>query len=310
MTQIHSYLAVDVSKDTLQIKNDVQDTVVGNDPAGFRKIIALSGRMTNPVVVFEASGCYERRLLEALRDAKVPCRLVNPKLIRAFALSEGIKAKTDPLDTDAIFRFAQEKRLQPAAPPTAQQRELMDLLDRRGQLCELVAREKNRLEKASRVVASSIKKVITFAEKEIASVEKQLRQLFKKDAALQTAFEALIKVQGVGEVTAWTVLTYLSEITTLERNRLVALAGLAPFNRDSGKMKGKRSIFGGRAKVRRVLYMAAHTAAIHNPVIKPYVQRLRERGKPYKSAIVAAMRKLLLHLQSLLKQLNPIPLAQ
>ena len=135
-------------------------------------------------------------------------------------------------------------------------------------------------------------------EKEEEKIEQEIRALLDKNAELQSQALALQRIPGVGEVTAWSVLAYLGEITTLKRNEVVALAGVAPFNRDSGKMKGKRRIIGGRAKVRSCLYMATQSAANHNPVIKPYVNRLREKGKPYKCAIVAAMRKMLLHMRA------------
>ena len=130
----------------------------------------------------------------------------------------------------------------------------------------------------------------------------QIRELIKKNEPLQAKTQILAAVKGVGEVTTWTLLAYLSEMTYVSRNQLVALAGLAPYNRDSGKSRSKRSIQGGRAKVRKCLYMAALTAARHNPVIKAYMEGLLARGKPYKCALVAAMRKLLIHLQSLLKK--------
>jgi transposase len=302
-------VAVDVSKDTLHIQTDDQAYVVANDRGGLRKLMQRLAQLRDPLVVLEATGGYERPLLEALREAKIGSRMVNPARIRAFATSEGIKAKTDSIDGKVILRFAKEKKLQPAAPLSAEQRELIDLLDRRSQLSEQLAREKNRLQKASKTTAAFIRRMIGYIERQIQSVERAIKLQLAADPQLEARARALLTVQGVGQVTAWTVLAYLSEITTLERNRLVALAGIAPFNRDSGNTSAKRSIFGGRGKVRRCLYMAAHTAAIHNPVIRDYVQRLRARGKAYKSALVAAMRKLLIHLQSVLRKSSLLPLA-
>ena len=151
--------------------------------------------------------------------------------------------------------------------------------------------------------------MIAFAQRQLDALDRTIRLHLGKQPRLSAYARQLMCVQGVGEVTAWTILAYLPEIITLGRNQLVALAGLAPFNADSCKTSRKRHILGGRAKVRRCLYMAAHTAATHNPVIRPYVQGLLDRGKPYKCAIVAAMRKLLIHLQSNLKHLTQIPLA-
>jgi len=305
----HDLIAIDVSKDTLQIQTDHTTWMVTNDRSGLRQLLNRLAKFSDPLVILEATGGYERPLLEALRDAKIACRMINPARIRAFATSEGIKAKTDAIDAKVILRFAREKKLQPAVPLTARQRELADLLDRRNQLSEQLAREKNRLQKAPKTTAKFIRRMIDYIERQIQSIDRAIKLHVNDDPQLAARVRTLVSVQGVGEVTAWTVVAYLSEITALERNRLVALAGIAPFNRDSGTTSAKRSIFGGRPKVRRCLYMAAHTAAIHNPVIKAYVQRLRQRGKPYKCALVAAMRKLLIHLQSLLKKSANLSLA-
>src|SRR2546428_11009640 len=188
-------------------------------------------------------------------------------------------------------------------PPAPQQAALAAWLDRRAQLSEQLAREKNRLQKSPVLLHPGIRAMIAFIEDQLADVDRQLHSVVQTDATLRDRAAVLQSVTGIGAVTTWSLLAYLSEIaaTDWHRNQLVALAGLAPWNRDSGKWKGKRSISGGRAKVRRCLDMAAPSAAQHNPVIREYVQRLIARGKPYKCAIVAAMRKLLLHLQSLLK---------
>ncbi len=174
-------------------------------------------------------------------------------------------------------------------------------MDRRSQLSGHLAREKNRLHKSSAVIRESIKRMIALIEKEIEGIEEEISTLIAEDETFKNNSERLQSVKGVGEITALTLLAYLGEMTQVNRNQLVALAGLAPFNRDSGKRKAKRAIQGGRAKVRKCLYMAAQSAATHNPVIRDYVTALSERGKPDKCAIVAAMRKLLIHLQSILK---------
>lgn len=142
-----------------------------------------------------------------------------------------------------------------------------------------------------------------FIEKEIEAIDGRIRKIIESESSMQEASRTMQSVVGIGEVTAWAILAHLREITLVGRNQLVALAGIAPYDRDSGKSKGKRRIEGGRAKLRRCLYMAAQCAAVHNPHIKAYVDGLRARGKPYKCAIVAAMRKMLIHLRSLLK--NP-----
>jgi transposase len=305
----YDYISVDVSKHQLKVHASQHSFTTTHDASGWHRISTYAAKLSRPLIVCEASGGYERSLLEAMSQAGLPVRAINAARVRAFAASEGIKAKTDPLDAKVIFLFAQEKKLEPMALPSSQQQRLGDLLDRRGQLVELLAVEKNHLECADKDTLASAKRLIRALEREIEKFEALIVKLIAGDPTLQAQASALTAISGVGEVTAWSVLAYLHEITTVSRNKLVALAGLAPFNRDSGLFKGKRRICGGRAKLRRCLYMAAHTAATHNPVIKPYVAALRNRGKPYKCAIVAAMRKLLLHFQSILKKLTAIPLA-
>jgi transposase len=308
MTQ-YQIIAVDTGKDLLQIQTPHHALSVPNNLQGWRAIEEHAAKLQDPLIVSEASGGYERALLSFFTKAGRPCRVVNPARVRAFAASEGIKAKTDPIDAKVIYAFAKEKNLQPLPPVSPEQQKLGELLDRRAQLVEFITREKNHLEHAGKEATASCKRVVRVMEKEVEKIEGLIRHLIQNHPAIAQQFHLLSSVDGVGEVTAWSVLAYLPEITTLSRNKLVALAGIAPFNRDSGNTSGKRRIAGGRAKIRRALYMAAHTAATHNPVISSYVRGLRDRGKPYKCAIVAAMRKLLIHLQSLLRSSSQIPLA-
>jgi len=296
------YVAIDISKDTLQIQDDKGPFTVANDPSGIGKLISHLKDCSDALTVFEATGGYERPLLETLRKAGLPIAMVNPARVRDFARSEGIRAKTDPIDARMILAFAKSKQLKPMVAPSASCIKLAALLDRRDHLTEQMAREKNRLQNSEAFIHRSIKRMIRILERELAAIEKEIQTLIDSDPGLKARAEIIETVKGVGPVTAWTLLAYLGEIEELSRNGVVAMAGVAPFNRDSGRFSGKRCIQGGRAKVRKCLYMAAHTAARCNPVIAPYVKRLRDRGKPYKCAIVAAMRKLLIHLQSLLKK--------
>jgi transposase len=305
----YQYIAVDTGKELLQVQSQAHAFGVSNDAGGWRKIREHAARLPDALVVCDASGGYERPLLNSLSQSGVPIRLVNSSRVRAFAASEGIKAKSDRLDAKVIFAFAREKKLQPMVPPSAEQQKLRELLDRRTQLVELIAREKNHLEHAGKEASASCQRLIRVIEKEVEKIQLLIRRLIATQPRLRAEAEILLSVDGVGEVSAWSILAYLHEITSLSRNKLVALAGLAPFDRDSGSICAKRHISGGRFKLRRVLYMAAHSAATHNPVIRPYVQGLLQRGKPYKCAIVAAMRKLLLHLQSLLRNASKKSLA-
>jgi len=302
----YTYIAIDIAKASLDVLVEGKRVKTANTQAGYRQILAIARDLETPLVVFEATGGYERALMEYLGEQSIPMAMVSPARMRAFARSEGIKAKTDPIDTQMILRFAQEKKVAPMRIIEGKRRELSDLMDRRSHLSEQLKREKTRLQKAPQLIHSSIRRMIAYVEQELSLIEKQIEQLIAADNTLNEEVNRVQSIKGIGKVNAWTLTAYLGEIRDLKRNQLVALAGLAPFNRDSGKSIKNRFISGGRAKVRKALYMAATCAAVHNPVIKPYVNKLRERGKPYKCAIVAAMRKLLLHVQSLLKNL-PVP---
>ncbi len=301
-TQSYSYIAVDVAKATLQMQTRERACTLAYDRRGIAALLAEARKAPHTVVVLEATGGYERKLLEALHQAGVGCALVSPDRVRAFARSDGVKAKTDPLDAHVLLRFAEQKALRPMPPPTPQQQELAALLDRRSQLTGMLTEEKNRLQNAPACVHADIRGLIRTVAAKIRHLEQRIQALLAANPALRAASERIESVKGVGPVTAWTILGYLPEITRLSRNQLCALVGIAPYNRDSGLKSRKRCIHGGRAKVRHVLYMAAVSAAHHNPVIRAYVQRLIDRGKAFKCAIVAAMRKLLLHIQALLKK--------
>ena len=297
----YTYVAIDVAKDTLQVQTAHHCQHISLSESSLKKLVATIAKLADPLVVFEATGGYERPLLEALHQTDIPYCLINPRRIRGFAQSEGLRAKSDPIDAKLILKFAQQKQLSPNLRPSALQRELTDWMDRRQHLSEQLTREKNRLQKASAPIANQIQVMIEVLKEQLAQVDEAIEALIQTDPQMRQQAKAMQTVKGVGPVTAWTILAYLNEINFLQRGPLVALAGLAPYNRDSGKKQGKRYIQGGRAKVRRCLYMAARTAAIHNPVIKAYVSRLvNERNKPFQCAITAAMRKLLLHLRAII----------
>jgi transposase len=303
MTSNIQYIAIDIAKETLQVQSDLQSLSLLYNQDGLKQLRAFIEQHEKPMIIAEATGGYERTLISMLFKYNITVALINPRLARAFAVSEGIKAKTDPIDADMLLRFAKEKSPRPTVYIGAEREKLAALMDRRSQLNDHIVKEKNRLDKSPKSICRSIKKTLRFFEKELTLIEERITKLIDSNEEMQSQCDLMQEVCGVGPNTAWSILAYLSEITSLNRNQLVALAGLAPYNRDSGKFKGKRCIQGGRAKVRNTLYMAAQTAAIHNPTIKTYVDRLRnEKGKPYKCAITAAMRKILVHLQSLLKK--------
>lgn len=301
-SQATSYIAIGIASKSLGVQTAQGGFEAPNTAAGFAAMLRRTRRLERRRFVFEATGGYERELRYFLRDRGETLSLVSAARVRNFARSEGVKAKTDPIDARMIGRFAQEKRPRPTPAPTPRQRDLQALADRREQLSEQLKRERTRLPKSASCAREMVQEGIDFAKGQIARLDEQIAELVQSDAPMREACAILIAIKGFGPVTCWTIIAHLPEIASFRRAEAVALAGLAPFNRDSGDKEGPRSIFGGRAKVRRCLYMAAVAAARHNEVIRSYVQSLLARGKPFKVAIVAAMRKLLVHAHALLKK--------
>ena len=298
----YTYFAVDVSSQSLETLTTQRSEELDYNSKAIKQIIKEAQSDPDMVVVLEATGGYERKLLDALHEANVPCVRINPGRVRAFAHSEGIKAKTDRIDARMILSFAQEKRLQPIPAPSDEQKQLAALLDRRSQLNGILAEEKNRLQNSPKWILADIRASIRSLKVKLQRMNERIQKLIQDSPSLREGAQIIQSIKGVGPVTTASILAYLPEITRINRNQLAALAGVAPFNRDSGNKSGKRSIFAGRAKVRNPLYMAAVCASRCNPVIHDYVAALRDRGKPFKCAIVAAMRKLLIHIQSELKK--------
>jgi transposase len=293
-------VAIDVAKETLCVLIAGRLFTVANTATGLAALLKHLRSLKCPWVFCEATGGYERALVAMLHQHAILVTVINPALVRHFARSEGIKAKNDPIDTHMILRFAQQKDLAPSVPP--KRPELTALMDRRTHLSDELTRERTRLQNSSKLIHASIRRMIGLLEREVKRIEQAISRLIEKDDTAHYAVDVMQKTQGVGPVTAWAILAYLPEITQLSRNRIVAMAGLAPFDKDSGKSKGPRHICGGRHKVRNVLYMAAMAACRHNPVIKPYTQRCSDRGKDKKWIFTAVMRKLLIHLQRNLKK--------
>jgi transposase len=298
----YNYLAVDISKKHLQMRTTEEDLKLDYQTRGIRRIIAKAQSEADMMVVLEATGGYERRLLDALHEAGIACACVNPGRIRAFAKSEGVKAKTDPIDALMILRFAQEKKLQPIPAPTVEQKELAALLDRRHQLDKMLSNEKNRLQNTPRYIHADIRSLMRTLKAKMQRLEQKIQERIAHTPSLQEQAQVIRSVTGVGLITTASILAYVPEIIQISRNQLAALVGVAPYNRDSGSISKKRTIHAGRSKVRKVLYMATMSASKHNPVIRDYIKGLKARGKEHKCAMVAAMRKLLLHIQSELRK--------
>lgn len=294
-------VGVDVSMSRLDVAwSDGREERVDNHP---RAIEALADRLKQAgvsLVVFEASGGYERELHCALSRAEVPAALVNPRQVRDFAKAMGQLAKTDRLDAKVLCDFAIRIKPEARKAPSEEQQELLSLARRRGQLVEMRVAEQNRLAQArAKKVKESITAHIQWLKKQLKDVDKDIDELLGRSKQWEKKLPLLDSVPGVGRVTIATLLSQLDELGQVNRKEIAALVGVAPLANDSGKMKGERSCWGGRAEVRAVLYMAALAGILHNPVLKRMYAGLLARGKKKKVAIVACMRRLLTWLNAM-----------
>lgn len=287
---------IDVSKNELVIGTVIRGEVERflNGKEGHLQLIEwLSGREGNPRVSLEATGGYELPVLHALYEAGITACRVHARHVHYFIRSEGQQAKTDPIDAYYLARYGAEKQPKVWIAPQPSDQQLRELLQRMNQLTELIAVEKNHLESATGVMIAHNHRVLALLESEHQSLQKRLLKHLEKAPQLKQLFERFVQVQGVGKITALTVLALLPEIGTLADKTIAALVGLAPFNDDSGKHQGKRRIQYGRSAIRKPLYMAAVSATRCNPILAAFYKRLRQNGKPPKLALVAVMRKLI-----------------
>lgn len=297
------YLGVDVSKDTLAVAFGRQRWQFANTKAGHRKFLVQLQKLAGPVqVVCESTGPYQLPLCLALQEAGFAFSICHANRIRYFGLSEGILAKSDPIDAQLIERFANAKR-PPADPPLCRERlALSDLVNHRRHLVDTIKVLRTHRQQVSHPsVVAEINQSIAVLERRLATLEQRLRQKIAAHPLWKRIFEQLTQVKGVGFVTALVLLVKMPELGSLNRGRCAALGGLAPYDDDSGLLSKRRSIRGGRHEVRSVLYMAALTAARCNPILQTFYQRLLANHKPPKVALTAVMRKLLIYLNSLLK---------
>jgi transposase len=299
MPSLH-YVGVDVSKDTLVTACGRHRWEFRNCATGHGKFIAQLRKLPETAqVVCESTGPYHLQMCLALQGAGLAFTILNPKRIYHHVRSEGLEAKSDPMDAVAVEKFALQKQPKPSAPLKMEQIALCELLSHRAHLSEAAkVLRTHRQQVLSRIAGQEIDRSLAQLEKQIAALEQRLRALADADAETKIRLKGLRQVKGVGFLTAMTLIARMPELGTLNRGQCAALAGLAPFDNDSGTFRGRRTIRGGRSDVRQVLYMAALSASRFNAVLKPVYQRLIERGKPFKVAIVAVMRKLLMHLNS------------
>ena len=259
------------------------------------------------LIVLEATGGFETTVAGTLCAAGLPLAVVNPRQIRDFARATGRLAKTDALDAAVIAHFADAVRPEPRPLPDAQARTLGELVTRRRQIVEMMAVERGRRKRlTSRRMIKSVDRLLKALQRELSDLEEDLDDTVRGTPAWRETEDLLKSVPGVGDVTARTLIADLPELGTLDRKKIAALVGVAPFNRDSGTLRGKRTIWGGRANVRAALYMAALVASRHNPVLRRFYQRLVQAGKPKKVALTAVMRKLLTILNAIVRDQNPM----
>jgi transposase len=274
--------------------------------SGGLKLAALLKQAHVTHVCLEATGHYERPLVEVLREQQMPLSIVNPRQVRNFARAGGQLAKTDQIDARVIARFG--TLLQPALTEkkSENQEKLSSLRARRRQVVATRIQEKNRLDTQPDADARRlIEAAVEFYKEQLKSVDEQIRQLVKSDAELQRRADLMVSMISIGNTTATALLAEIPELGTLSSRQAARLAGLAPINRDSGMYRGKRMIGGGRAGVRKALYMPTLVAIKHNPPIKAFYEQLLARGKAKMTAITACMRKLLLILNAMLKENKP-----
>ena len=301
---LDSFVGIDVAKSSLDccLLPDGRRLSLPYDQSGLKELHRQLPPPGTCLIVIEATGGYQRRLVADLVDAGHLVAVVNPRQVRDFARGLGILAKTDRIDASVIARFGQHVRPRTVAKTPEKQLELEQLVTRRRQLVELRTAETNRLETcSSKAVRKSIQHMVDRLNKDIQKIEKSILAFLESDDDWRGKAEILGSTPGVGPTTAASLLAELPELGQLNRQQISALVGLAPFNRDSGCFQGKRSIWGGRASVRSVLYMAALTARRCNPVIRAFADRLDAAGKPFKVVITACMRKLLTILNVMLK---------
>lgn len=301
------FVGIDVSKSHLDlcVLPQKRRCRVGNDDAGFAQLVTWLGDPAETLVVLEATGGYQTPAVVALCTAGFDVVVANPRQVREHARSRGRLAKTDKLDAEVIADFAERNRPAVRPLPDAQTRLLQELMARRRQLVEMITMEENRLKQASEPLIGQIAEHLQWLRRDRKTLDDDLDDLIRHSDLWRENDQLLRAVPCIGPVTSRTLLSQLPELGRLSNKQITALAGLAPLNRDSGKFQGHRTIWGGRAEVRKALYMAVVSGIRCNPIISAYYRHLRDLGKPFKVAMVACMRKLLVILNTMLKENQP-----
>jgi transposase len=302
-TPSEACVGIDVGKTWLDVALWGDEAVwrVSNDEAGVAEIMAWAAEIEPQLIAIEASGGYEQLLVQSLLMESLPVAVVNPTRVRALSKATGKLAKTDVIDARLIAEYAFKIQPEVLGPKEAQEIRLKVLVSRREQLVAMRTTELNRLGTAHNSMRADIREHVEWMTARIQQLEAEIEQLVDSMPERRVQAERLDSIPGVGMITAITVLTEMPELGQLGRQKIAALAGLAPFNRDSGQLRGKRRIFGGRKGIRRVLYMACMSAKRCNPVIRSLFERLLKKGKVFKVAITACMRKMLTIMNALIR---------
>jgi len=302
------FIGIDVAKDRLDVHVRPAGEAFGvaREAKGLAELVERLRSLTPALIVLEATGGFERTVAAALAAAKLPLVVVNPRQIRDFARAIGRLAKTDAIDAAVIAQFAEAIRPEPRPILDAEAQALDDMVSRRRQLIEMIVAETNRKKATTnKRIAREIDRHLLYLQKRLTGLDGDIDTAIRSSPVWREKEELLVSVPGVAQKTARTLIAELPELGSLTRRRIASLVGVAPMNRDSGTMRGKRRITGGRATVRSALYMAAITAARCNPTLSSAYQRLRHAGKPPKLALIAILRRLLIILNAILRDKTP-----
>jgi transposase len=303
VTSNAEFVGVDVSKDNLDVASWTSNEYkrFQNDPTGIQELIDWLKTLQAELIVLEATGGLELPFVAELAFEKMPVAVVNPRRIREFARSIGQLAKTDKLDARVIAHFGAATHPEVRKLPTNDEEKLTALITRRRQIIEMLTAEKNRLHSARFSMKERIETHLSWLESELRNLDNEIAKFIHQSPIWKEKDKLLRSVPGVGPVTSATILAMLPELGTLNRKKIAALVGVAPVNKDSGRRQKKRRVYGGRANVRSVLYMAALSASKHNLRIKAFYDHLIRMGKEKKVALTACMRKLLVILNAIIR---------
>jgi transposase len=306
-TSSEQYVGIDVAKDRLDVAVLGEDRLwqVANTQEGINELVKWMVELDPELIVVEATGGYQRAVVEALFVAGLAVAVVNPARVRQFARACGLLAKTDKLDARVLAVFGQRVQPRRYEGKSEAEKQLSALLVRRKQVEEMLKAEQNRLRTVSPSLRGSLERIIAILKEEKKRLDEQIRELLNEQKAWQTQTEILSSAPGVGPVTTATLLADLPELGKMDRKKIAALVGVAPMNYDSGRKRGYRKTKGGRADVRSVLYMSTLVATRHNPLIHAQYQHLLKRGKEKKVALTACMRKFLTILNAMLRDQQP-----